>query len=113
MTDKTFDLTGLSPTDCPYDCNPAGCVITGIAVCGHPFKGGLQGALQAKPEIVTRFQRARKILHNKKLNLGGEEPAPAPKAAKAAPRKRRKRRKRAKPAVKAPAAAAGAATPAT
>jgi hypothetical protein len=38
------NLTGLTGSTCCADCGPEGCVISGINVCAHPRKGGLQGA---------------------------------------------------------------------
>lgn len=102
MTDKT-DLAGLTPMECPYACNPtSGCVITG-SICGHPFKGGLQGALQAKPEVVARFQKARAMLHNKKIGVNDDGEQKVVAAQKPA---RRKRKKRAKGSKKPPVAEA-------
>lgn len=56
------EFGGLSATECPFDCNADRCVISGINVCGHPRKGGLQPAIQRDPEAMTRYNAARKIL---------------------------------------------------
>jgi hypothetical protein len=56
------EFGGLTAADCPYDCNANRCVISGMNVCGHPRKGGLQPAIQRDPEAMTRFNQARKVL---------------------------------------------------
>lgn len=53
---------GLTATECPYDCNANSCVISGLNVCGHPRKGGLQPAVQRDPDAMERYNAARKIL---------------------------------------------------
>lgn len=53
---------GLTAAECPFDCNADRCVISGIGVCGHPRKGGLQPAIQRDPEAMTRYNEARKTL---------------------------------------------------
>jgi hypothetical protein len=105
MTGKA-DLTGISAQSCPYDCGPEGCVITG-SICGHPFKGGLQGALQSKPDVVANYQAARKMLHGQKLNLTSEQEDDG-----SAPKAKQKKNRPAKPRAK-PAAASAGATPPT
>lgn len=60
--DKPNELDGISQSDCPFDCDPEKCAITGINVCGHPYKGGLQSALMSRPEVVRRYQAARRII---------------------------------------------------
>lgn len=61
-TVETDDLEGLTRTECAILCSKEGCVITGGPFCGHPRKGGLQAALAAKPEVVERYARARKMI---------------------------------------------------
>jgi hypothetical protein len=56
------EFGGLTAADCPYDCNADRCVISGMNVCGHPRKGGLQPAIQRDPEAMVRFNKARKHL---------------------------------------------------
>lgn len=65
------EFAGLTEQDCCADCCMEKCVITGMALCGHPFKGGLQPALMSKPDIVERFGRAKKALAHRKIDLTG------------------------------------------
>lgn len=65
------EFEGITPTDCCSGCGPDKCVITGIALCGHPFKGGLQPALMGKPDVVARFTRVKKALAHQKIDLMG------------------------------------------
>lgn len=63
------ELSGLSPNDCCDSCYDTGiCAISGD-VCVHPFKGGLQSSHQMKPDVVRRFNRAKRILRNMKIEL--------------------------------------------
>lgn len=56
------ELEGINQGNCCFACAPAtGCVITG-SVCGHPYKGGLQAALQSKPDVIQRYNAARRII---------------------------------------------------
>lgn len=107
MAEQSHDLTGISASDCPYDCTAERCVISGLNICGHPFKSGLQGALAAQPDVAARYSKARKMLHKQKLNVGGDDEETAPAAKKAKPRKRSKAKPKpkAKPAAEAPAPA--------
>ncbi len=70
-----LEFLGLSATDCPVDCTPGRCVISGSVVfrnedgtktitasCGHPFKGALAPIQQVNSEIVRRHGRAKKYL---------------------------------------------------
>ena len=56
------ELEGISQSDCPFACDPDKCAITGINVCGHPHKGGLQSALLNRTDVVRRYQAARRII---------------------------------------------------
>jgi hypothetical protein len=47
----------------------AACAISGGCACGHPAKGGIQSKL-ATPEVIARFERAKKFLQRRKLDLG-------------------------------------------
>lgn len=53
------DFPGLTVSNCPDACRENRCAITHHGFCGHPRKGGLQGADQHNPEIVERFTRAK------------------------------------------------------
>jgi hypothetical protein len=56
------DFEGISLQECPIGCTLNRCVITGRNHCGHPRKGGLQGADNHDQEAVERFHRARKAI---------------------------------------------------
>jgi len=63
------EFAGLTATTCCDACNPDGCVISGINVCAHPFKGGLQSAQLGQHETVKRFDRAKRVLAGQKINM--------------------------------------------
>ncbi len=63
------EFEGMTAMDCCGECTEKRCVITGIGICGHPMKGGLQAPLMVKPEIVARYNRAKKVLEHAKLDL--------------------------------------------
>jgi hypothetical protein len=63
------EFAGLTATTCCDGCNPDGCVISGINVCAHPFKGGLQSAQLNQHETVKRFDRAKRVLAGQKINV--------------------------------------------
>lgn len=56
------EFEGLDATECCFECGLDRCVITGADICGHPRKGGLQALQKANPEIVRRYNRARRYL---------------------------------------------------
>jgi hypothetical protein len=60
------NLTGLTGSTCCADCGPEGCVISGINVCAHPRKGGLQGALMGDRAAIERLDRAKKWIMRQK-----------------------------------------------
>lgn len=60
--DPEDDLGGLTSTECPFDCSPERCAISGQNVCSHPNKGGMQAVVMNDPEALKRYQRARKLL---------------------------------------------------
>lgn len=63
-------LAGLTITDCATACYKDGkCAISG-SVCAHPGKGGLQVALQT-PETIQRFNEAKRVIGQAKLDLRG------------------------------------------
>lgn len=62
-------LDGITENDCPFECGP-NCAIT-RDICGHPNKGGLQAAHQSKPDVIRRFNEARKILSHIKVDKRG------------------------------------------
>lgn len=68
-TQKASDLAGLTITDCCDGCNEKRCVISGVGVCAHPAKGGLQGAQMGDMAAVKRFNRAKAMLGEQKLRV--------------------------------------------
>jgi len=62
------EFAGLNNEDCPIDCTVEKCCITGAPICGHPKKCGLQAAYKADPEIMARYNRARKMLAHAELD---------------------------------------------
>jgi hypothetical protein len=56
------DLAGITKESCAKACSEAGCAITGLNVCGHPRKGGVQRALMGNLEVLARYADACKIL---------------------------------------------------
>lgn len=63
------EFAGLTPVDCCDACNENRCVISGINVCSHPLKGGLQGGQMGQVEVVKRFNRAKRVLAGQKINV--------------------------------------------
>ncbi len=59
---------GITPADCPVACNTGRCVISGRAICAHPYKGGLQSSIQS-PEAIRRVNEAKRVLDKRKLDL--------------------------------------------
>jgi hypothetical protein len=62
------ELAGITNTECPLECGPKGCVISGKPYCGHPRKGGLQGAETADPAAIDRAHRAKTALAHMALD---------------------------------------------
>jgi hypothetical protein len=56
------EFAGITIKECATACNAERCVISGSGICGHPCKGGLQGADTRKPEALARVAQARGIL---------------------------------------------------
>lgn len=61
-------LAGLSGLNCPTGCNAKHCVISGVGICAHPHKGGLQPQLQNEKSL-RRFAEAQEILAHRKLRV--------------------------------------------
>lgn len=55
-------LSGLTVMECPLECEPNKCVITGDSVCGHPCKSGLHSKHKNDPAVAGRYRAARKVL---------------------------------------------------
>lgn len=64
-------FAGLTATDCCDGCNEKKCVISGMNVCAHPMKGGLQSAMLSNPEVMKRHGAAKRMLAHAKIDLGG------------------------------------------
>lgn len=56
---KKDNFAGLTAQECCKACTAERCIISGINVCSHPAKGGLQGALMAQPDTLKRYQAAQ------------------------------------------------------
>ncbi len=65
---ESDEFYGITPRECCAKCRPNQCVITGVGICAHPYKNGLQGALTAKPDVVDRFMNAKKYLSHQKVD---------------------------------------------
>lgn len=65
------EFAGMSPTDCCDGCGPKHCVISGIGVCAHPFKGGLQAELRGDAKAMSRYLRAKEALGEAKISTKG------------------------------------------
>lgn len=63
------EFAGLSPTDCCNACTASKCVISGIGICSHPMKGGLQSALMIRDDVMRRYNRAKVFLAKAKIDL--------------------------------------------
>jgi hypothetical protein len=55
-------LDGLTRLDCCSGCGPERCVISGIGVCAHPARSGLQSAMSRDPDVFKRYELARRLL---------------------------------------------------
>ena len=66
-------LGGISPTDCPYECNAERCCIVDAPVCSHPNKGGLQAKFMSDPAILRVFNDARQRLAQTRLERRAEK----------------------------------------
>jgi hypothetical protein len=62
------EMAGLTIDKCPTACNAEGCVISGRPVCGHPRKGGLQGADMHNSDAIGRSNAAKRLLGKRMLD---------------------------------------------
>lgn len=113
MEKQPLDLTGLSAQQCCVNCEPERCEISMAAICAHPYKSGLQGALQHNTEVVRRYQKARQALaiakiEGEKKEAAAAEKPPRPQHRRANKRRSRPARKIAQPAPETPEAPASA-----
>lgn len=65
------DYLGITPSDCPVACTAERCVISGVGICAHPYKGGLQARMQ-NPESLRRLGAAKRAIGKRKLELTDE-----------------------------------------
>lgn len=63
------EFAGLTPHDCCVDCTANKCVISGMNVCGHPYKTSHPGA---DPKLFARIARAKKVLAHQKVEARRE-----------------------------------------
>jgi len=68
----TGEFEGLTPADCCFKCSMDKCVITHRNICAHPFKGGLQPAMMSDPEVLARYERAKRYLAHRTLDIRGQ-----------------------------------------
>jgi hypothetical protein len=63
------EFAGLNAVECCNACNKDACVISGINICSHPMKCGLQAGQMGDMEVVKRYGRAKKALKNLMIDL--------------------------------------------
>lgn len=63
-------LEGLTALDCASGCKATCCVISGVGICAHPAKGGLQANLQ-NDKSLRMFNQAKQVIAGLKLRIGG------------------------------------------
>lgn len=62
---------GLTVANCASGCTAKACVISGIGICAHPAKGGLQALMQA-PDTIRRFNEAKRVIGKRKFEVTDE-----------------------------------------
>jgi hypothetical protein len=62
-------LVGLTALDCASGCTAKQCVISGVGICAHPNKGGLQAGLQ-NDKSMRMYNQAKQIIAGLKLKIG-------------------------------------------
>lgn len=65
------EMVGLTATTCAAACSATRCIISGVGICAHPYKGGLQSSLQS-PDAVARLKAASRVIGKRKLELATE-----------------------------------------
>ena len=63
------EFAGMTETECCAGCKADRCVISGSGACAHPMKGGLQPAQMTEAAAMARFNRAKKVLAHRKVDL--------------------------------------------
>lgn len=56
------EFAGITASACPAACGATRCVISGLGVCAHPRKGGLQAGQMNDQKALGRLARANDIL---------------------------------------------------
>jgi len=56
------EFDGLTSTLCCSGCELDRCVISGMSVCAHPMKSGLQSSMASDGEVLKRYELARRLL---------------------------------------------------
>lgn len=56
------EFEGITAATCCDACRIGHCVVSGDDICTHPYKGGLHAKHMIRPDIVQRFNRAKKTL---------------------------------------------------
>jgi hypothetical protein len=62
-------LVGLTALDCASGCKATCCAISGVGICAHPAKGGLQANLQ-NDKSLRLYNQAKQIIAGLKLKIG-------------------------------------------
>jgi len=62
-------LAGLTALDCASGCKVGCCAISGVGICAHPAKGGLQASLQ-NDKSMRMYNQAKQIIAGLKLKIG-------------------------------------------
>lgn len=70
---KPDEFAGLTDLDCCDGCDQGAgdrnvCVISGRPYCAHPFKGGLHATQKVNQDAMKRFNAAKSILKDSRLN---------------------------------------------
>ncbi len=63
-------LVGLTALDCASGCKANCCAISGVGICAHPAKGGLQANLQ-NDKSLRMYNQAKQIIAGLKLKISG------------------------------------------
>lgn len=65
------EMAGLDVATCATACSATRCVISGMGICAHPNKGGLQANMQS-PEAARRLNEAKRVIGKRKLDVAAE-----------------------------------------
>jgi hypothetical protein len=58
----TAEFAGITKFECCSGCTIDKCLISGINVCGHPYKTGLQAGVERVPGAPERYARAKRAV---------------------------------------------------